>query len=208
AGKSTLLRCLAGILAPSGGTIAYDGEVLPGLDLGLRRRLMLLPDFPAFIPGHTPLDHLAMVLDLYGRLGLDDGRVMAVLQELDLIPLHRIPLAEASRGQAYKAALAALVLADPELWLLDEPFASGMDPQGMLVLKERARVAAAAGATIVYTTQILEIAERFADRLVVLDHGRVGLVLERHELAAMPADGPGSLGDRLRVYREQGPAAP
>jgi ABC-type multidrug transport system ATPase subunit len=169
---------------------------------------MLLPDFPAFVPGHTPLDHVAMTLDLYGRLGVDDERVMAVLRELDLIPLHRTPLGEASRGQAYKTALAALVLADPELWLLDEPFASGMDPQGMLVLKERARAAAAAGTTIVYTTQILEIAERFADRLVVLDHGRVAMALERSDLAAMPPDGPGSLGERLRAYREQGPGAP
>jgi ABC-type multidrug transport system ATPase subunit len=56
-------------------------------------------------------------------------------------------------------------------WLIDEPFASGMDPQGIAIFKRRARAAAAAGRTIMYSTQILEIAERFADRLIAIDHG-------------------------------------
>lgn len=57
--------------------------------------------------------------------------------------------------------------------MLDEPFASGMDPNGILALKERAREAAARGRTVLYTTQILDVAEGFSDRVCILNKGEV-----------------------------------
>ena len=62
---------------------------------------------------------------------------------------------------------------DPELWLLDEPFASGMDPQGIGVFREAAREAAGRGRTILYTTQIVDVVQRFSDRVCVLHEGEV-----------------------------------
>lgn len=201
AGKTTLLRLLAGALAPSAGTIAWDGRGDLRDDLAAQRRLCFLPDVPLFFENHTPLDHLALVLRAYGRPEPDPAAAAALLRELDLLELHDRPLATLSRGQRYKVALAALLLAAPELWLLDEPFASGMDPQGLLLLKQRARAAATAGSCVVYTTQILEIAERFCDRLLVIERGRLAAVLGRAELDALPAEGPGSLGHRLAGLR-------
>jgi ABC-type multidrug transport system ATPase subunit len=77
-----------------------------------------------------------------------------------------------------------------------------MDPQGMQVLKQRARAAVAAGACVVYTTQIIEIAERFCDRLLVIDRGVIAQRFGRDELRAMPPEGPGSLGERLATFRD------
>jgi ABC-type multidrug transport system ATPase subunit len=203
AGKTTLLRCLAGIIAPASGRILMDGAPFARGDLALRKRLLFLPDFPVFVPGHHCLAHLAMIARLYGReADIDAAAVAGVLADFDLLAYAASPLATLSRGQAYKAALAGLFLARPGLWLLDEPFASGMDPQGLTVLKTRARAAAQSGTTILYTTQILEIAERFCTRLVVIDRGRLKLVLTRADLAAMPASGRGSLEDRLGEFRE------
>jgi len=203
AGKTTLLRLLAGAIVPSRGRIAWDGSDSIRDDLGLHRRMMFVPDMPLFLERQTVLEHLATVLGAYGRDGVDADAVAAVLGELDILDQHDRPVATLSRGQRHKAACAALILAAPELWLLDEPFASGMDPQGMLALRRHARRAVEAGACVVYTTQIIEIAERFCDRLLVIDRGRIATSFTAADLRAMPAEGPGSLGERLGEFRER-----
>ncbi len=206
AGKTTLLRCLAGIVAPTRGEMRFDGEVFRRSRLDLRRRLMFLPDFPVLYAHLSTLQHLALMLRIYERdtAGVDEA-ILAALGELDLLPLAEAPLGTLSRGQAYKAAFAALLAVRPELWLLDEPFASGLDPQGLAVLKQHARAAAAAGATVIYSTQILEIAEKFSDLLCVIDRGKLAATYTREELAALPPTGPDSLEMRLRQFREPSP---
>jgi ABC-type multidrug transport system ATPase subunit len=172
AGKTTLLRCLATIAAPSAGSIHLDGEPLSRGRLDLRQRLFFLPDFPFLFAWPTPVQHIGMVLRLYGKesAGTAD-RVFGLMEALDLLGCGRAPIASLSRGQTYKTALAALLAVEPELVLLDEPFASGMDPQGTLVLKEWARRAAGNGTTLLYTTQILEVAEAFSDKVAILHRG-------------------------------------
>lgn len=204
AGKTTLLRVLAGILVPERGRLSIDGARYNRDDLGQRQRLQFLPDAPFFVTGQTVVEHLATVLRLYGREAAGTAAALEVLTGLDLLTLAEANPASLSRGQRYKAALAGLLLAQPELWLLDEPFASGMDPRGIHMLRTRARAAAAAGATVVYSTQILEIAEPFCDRIIVLDQGRVGFDFSRAELEVMPRSGPGSLAETLAQFREPG----
>jgi ABC-2 type transport system ATP-binding protein len=173
AGKSTLLKLLASILAPSAGEIRIDGEVLNRQRIDLRQRIAFLPDAPPHI-GPTPLRYMSALLEAYDAdtVGCED-RAAAILGELDMLPLAECGLRLLSRGQQYKAALAALLVLDPEIWLLDEPLAAGMDPQGISVLKRYATKAAARGATILYTTQIVELAEQFSDRVLVFDRGRL-----------------------------------
>jgi ABC-2 type transport system ATP-binding protein len=203
AGKTTLLRCLAGVIMPTQGSIRWNGGDSLRDDLALHRQMMFLPDTPVLLEGHTILQHLMLMLRAYGREGsVGDAEVIAVLRELSLLEHCESTVSRLSRGQRYKTALAALFLIRPELWLLDEPFASGMDPQGMQALKHRVRLATAAGACVVYTTQIIEIAERFCDTLLVIDHGRIAQRIGRDDLRAMPAEGPGSLGERLGAFRE------
>ncbi len=203
AGKTTLLRCLSGIVAPSSGEVLYDGEKFHRERLDLRRRLMFLPDFPTGFADMNTLEHASLLLRVYERdpKGVDEV-VLQALADLDLLPLAEVPMAQLSRGQLYKCALVALFSVKPDLWLLDEPFASGLDPQGIAALKQAARRHADRGGTILYTTQILEIAERFSDLLIVIDHGRIATTFSRAELAALPPAGPESLESRLRQFRE------
>lgn len=187
-GKTTLLRCLAGLAAPDQGEILYDGRVFARDEIELRRRLMFLPDFPFALWEMTPLQHMGMCLNVYGRHrpGVEELAV-ELLRELDMLPLADAPLANLSRGQFYKAALTGLMVVDPELWLLDEPFASGMDPQGISMFRKRAREATARGATILYTTQIVEVVERFSDLVCVLHEGELrgmGTLAELREQSA------------------------
>ena len=148
AGKTTLLRALAGVVAPERGNIEFDGRSFNRNNLDQRRRFWFLPDFPPLLAEETLLNNLGFILRLFGADGPGvEHRVLALLGELDLIGLAHATVATLSRGQAYKTALIALMCADPEVWLLDEPFASGMDPVGIAVFRREARAAAARGRT-------------------------------------------------------------
>jgi ABC-type multidrug transport system ATPase subunit len=174
AGKTTLLRCLAGVVVPHSGAVVYDGVPFFRGNLAVRKKLFFLPDFPLAFGDMTVLKHIAMCLELYDATEkADPARVTNLLDAFDMLALAETRLATLSRGQIYKAALCAFLAVDPELWILDEPFASGVDPSGLLQFREEARAAAARGRTIIYTTQILEIADKFADKICILDRGRV-----------------------------------
>ena len=172
AGKTTLLRCLAGVIAPTTGRVFFDGEHFLRGRTDLRQKLCFLPDFPFVFENWSMLQHFGMVLRLYGSDGPGiEEKVIELMNEFELLPLAERPFSTLSRGQRYKGAMAALIAADPELWLVDEPFASGMDPHGITAFKRRAREAASRGRTILYTTQILDAAERFSDRVAIIYRG-------------------------------------
>jgi ABC-type multidrug transport system ATPase subunit len=200
AGKTTLLNCLAGIVAPSRGRIYYDGEAFNRGKMALRRRLMFLPDFPMAFARMNVLQHIAMCVRLFERPEPDAQNVARILDQLNILVYAGMPLGSMSRGQLYKAGLAGLLVVDPELWILDEPLASGMDPMGIAFFKREAKAAAQRGRTVVYTTQILEIAEKFSDRICVLDHG--GLRLNGRAGEMWGREDQGSLEEVLLRLRD------
>jgi ABC-type multidrug transport system ATPase subunit len=202
AGKTTLLRCLAGIVRPWHGEILYDGEVFRRDRLDLRRRLHFVPDFPFLFWELDLVQHVSMALRLYGTSTPDrEERFTQLLEDFDLLPLVRRKLGTLSRGQIYKAGLVILMMVDPELWLLDEPFASGMDPQGIDAFRQRARAAAVRGRTVVFSTQLLDLAERFADRVCILHRGALHLCETVAALAARNAGDGGALHQIFRQLR-------
>jgi ABC-type multidrug transport system ATPase subunit len=190
AGKTTLLRSLAGIVAPKTGEIRYDGVKFRRDRMDLRQRFFFLPDFSPVIPSMTVLRHISMVVRLYEaeENGLEN-RALELLQEFEILPLIESSMSTLSRGQSYKAALVALLAVDPELWMFDEPFASGIDPMGIAALRRHARAAAARGRSILYTTQIVELAAQFSNRVCVLDGGRLVGMDSIERLEKTSADG-------------------
>lgn len=173
-GKTTLLRCLYGLATADKGFVLFDDHEFSRDDIPLRRRMFLIPDFPFLFWEMTALQHIGMTLKLYdvNRPQIEQT-VVALLKEFDLLPLAERPIFSLSRGQAYKVALCALLAVDPELWILDEPLASGMDPHGLSSFKTHALEAAKRGRTVIYSTQILDVVERFSDRVCILDEGEV-----------------------------------
>jgi len=204
AGKTTLLRALAGIVAPDDGKILYDGEVFLRQRLDLRKRFLFLPDFPAIFDEWTALQHLGMVLRFFDKAeqaGIED-QVVDLLLLFDLLTVAKAPLGTLSRGQRYKVALAALLAVDPDIWMLDEPFASGMDPLGISTFKQRARDAAARGRTVIYSTQILDAAERFSDHVCVIHRGKVRAFKATNEIRKSEGDTTG-LDELFHQLREE-----
>jgi ABC-type multidrug transport system ATPase subunit len=204
AGKTTLLRCLAGIAAPDAGEIYFDEQVFRRDRLDLRRRFFILPDFPHLFWEQSITRNIAIILRLYEADGAGaEERVLALLREFDLLPLALRPVNSLSRGQAYKASLVALLAADPEVWLLDEPFASGMDPHGIDAFKRHARSAAARGRTVLYSTQILDVAERFSDRVCLMHEGEIRAFDTLARLREQAQDKDNVLEEMFRQLREE-----
>jgi ABC-type multidrug transport system ATPase subunit len=204
AGKTTLLRCLSGIAAPDRGEVLYDDQPFRRDRLDLRRRLGFLPDFPIVFEQWDVIRHTGMLLRLYERPSTGaEEMFLKLLADFDLLPLARKPFGQLSRGQRYKAAFAALVTVDPDLWLLDEPFASGMDPHGLLTFKKCCLEAGRRGRTIIYSTQILDVAERFSDRVCVIHRGEVRAFDSVANLAARQPTEGGVLDEIFRQLREE-----
>jgi ABC-2 type transport system ATP-binding protein len=174
AGKTTLLRCLTGISVPDKGGVYFDDQEFRRDQLEVRRRMYFMPDFPLLFWDQSVLRNISIVLRLFeaDQPGVEE-KVLSLLNDFDLLPLALRPLNSLSRGQAYKSGLVAMLALDRELWLLDEPFASGMDPQGINAFKQHVRAAAARGRTIIYSTQLLDVAERFSDRVCIIHKGEV-----------------------------------
>ena len=192
AGKTTLLRCLAALISPDHGDIRFDGEILRRDRTDLRRRFLFLPDFPVLFSDDDPLAVIAMHLKIWGvdvpgsSPELED-RVADLMDRLQIASLCGVPVGTFSRGQRYKTALAALASVDPELWLLDEPFASGMDPQGIATFRQEAESAVRSrGRIVIYSTQLVELACGFSDRIGVLSRGELQLFDTERDLERDP----------------------
>jgi ABC-type multidrug transport system ATPase subunit len=203
AGKTTLIRCLSGIAAPDEGEVYFDEQEFRRDRLDLRSRIYMVADFPFLFWDQSVLRNIAMILRLYEADGPEaEDRVLGLLREFDLLPLALRPVNSLSRGQAYKVGMVSMLAADRELWLLDEPFASGMDPQGIDAFKRHARDAAKRGRTILYSTQILDVAERFSDRVCLIHKGEIRAFDTLEHLRSQAQDKDNVLEGMFRQLRE------
>jgi len=187
AGKTTLLRTLSGLSSPDSGEIHFDGQPLSHGRLDLRRRVLFLPDNPPVFPGTDILENVAAHLHLWqaDQPGIE-SKVASWLDDLGLTNQAGQSCASLSRGQRWKASLLALLAVDPDLWLLDEPFASGMDTRGLSVFRREAIAATARGRTVLYTTQIPELAASFADAVALVGHHSIQILDPDRDFARDP----------------------
>jgi ABC-type multidrug transport system ATPase subunit len=176
AGKTTLLGCLAGMLGWDQGEVLIDGERLDRGRLDQRQRMLFLPGDGFHFGGADTIRNAAIFSELWR--GIEAQPPLDLEEWLERLGLLEVAFASVdtlSRGQRYKAVLLALHCADPEIWLIDEPFASGMDARGMEAFRQLTQAAATRGRCIVCTTQFPELAARFADRIVVVGSGGIRL---------------------------------
>lgn len=169
AGKSTLLQCLAGLIAPHRGAVLLDGAPLPrGRERA--RRIGYLPQV-----GEVAWDLSVAGLAALGRLPHGDRgetQVAAALAALDLAGLADRPVSTLSGGERARALLARVLAGEPAWILADEPLAA-LDLAHQLALLGHLRAAAARGTGVVLVLHDLALAMNHADRVVVLDRGRV-----------------------------------
>ena len=172
-GKSTTLKMITGLIEPSDGQILFRGEPIERDRIAYRQRLGYVPEEPQLYPHLTGAEYLEMV----GQLrGIPDGplaeKINGFLRLLSLYGDRYVPISSYSKGMRQKVLLAAALLHNPDLILLDEPF-SGLDVNSALVLRGLIGQLAARGKVVLFSSHELETVERVCSRVVILHKGRV-----------------------------------
>ena len=185
AGKSTTLMCLAGLVRPDAGAIAFDG-VLLGPQRG--HAIALIPETPEVYPLLTVWEHLAFVAALTRQPSGWEERAEALLARLGLHADRDTLGSSLSKGMRQKTLLAATVLGGTPAVLLDEPMI-GLDPLGQRELRALLGTLRADGHAILVSTHLLENAAAMCDRMLVLDRGTVVASGTIDELRARRGDG-------------------
>lgn len=172
AGKTTLLSCLLGFLRPDSGRITVDGKAPD--DLAVRARTGYMPErlgFDRELPGRSFLAHHWRLAGGDPKQATTEGVAAADRVGLAQDVLKR-PLKTYSRGMLQRIGLAQALLREPQLLFLDEP-ASGTDPVGVGLVRQRILEAKARGATIILNSHQLAEVERVCDRIVFLSEGKI-----------------------------------
>ncbi len=173
AGKTTTLRMIAGLLQADSGEVRVFGIDARKNPIEAKRIVAWLPDEPMLYDKLDPLEYLEFVAGLWSvEAGAAKRSAERLLEDLGLWP-HRRERCEAfSRGMRQKLALAGALIHEPRLLMLDEPL-TGLDALAARQVKGLLTVRARAGATIIMTTHILEVAERLASRIGIIDRGKL-----------------------------------
>jgi len=197
AGKTTAVRILCGLLEPDAGSVSIDGVELARDPLEARRRYAFVPDGAPLYAALSAREHLQLVGRLHG-LGEQEieRRGNALLQNLGLQERARDAISTYSRGMRQKLALALALLPRPPLLVLDEPL-TGLDAQSAATIKEVLRRWADQGGGVLYTSHLLDIVERVADRIAILDRGELVACGTLDELRARA----GERGNLERVFQ-------
>jgi ABC-2 type transport system ATP-binding protein len=195
AGKTTTLRMIAGLLPPDAGSIEIFGVDARADPIAAKRITAWLPDEPMLYDKLSPLEYLQFVAGLWSvERTRAERNAEELLQVLGLGPHAQTRCEGLSRGMKQKVALAGALIHDPSLIMLDEPL-TGLDAGIARQVKDLLAARVRAGAAIILTTHILEVAERLADRIGIVAHGRLVAEGTLAELKAMTGRGGASLED-------------
>ena len=176
AGKSTLLKALAGLVPLTGGEVLYDGKPASKWGPALRRRIGALFHESLLYDELSVVDNLLFAARLFG-LPQPQGRVQAMIDAAGLRLVAREPAGRLSRGMKQRLALARALLHDPDVLLLDEPFA-GLDARWAAWLADRLAAERRRGASVVVVAHEWRLAWPLADRAAVLVRGRLERLLD------------------------------
>jgi len=190
AGKTTLLHMLAGLLQPSSGSALVMGEAV-WKNPGIYRRIGFVPEREAVYPSLTGLEFVRMSARLH-ELADPEAAALRALEEVEMLEVKDRAAGGYSKGMKQRVKIAAAIVHQPPILLLDEPF-NGADPRQRLRLMDMLRRKAAAGDTIVFSSHILEEVERLAENVLVIVGGRLAASGDFHAIRRLMTDRPHSI---------------
>ncbi|MCX6553483.1 MAG: ABC transporter ATP-binding protein [Candidatus Aminicenantes bacterium] len=173
AGKTTTIKMIVGILAPDSGSIAIEGRDNRSEPLACKAVTAFVPDEPEIYERLTGLEYLNFIGDVYGvPAGLRAERAGRWLDKFELSAVAGDPIQTYSHGMRQKIVLSGALLVEPKVFVLDEPL-TGLDPRSAHHLKEAMRGHCDRGGTLFFSTHVMEVAEKFCDRIAIIHKGRL-----------------------------------
>lgn len=169
AGKTTTLRMIMDIIAPDSGRVLFQGKPRKADDLD---NIGYLPEERGLYRKMTVTDHLIFLAELHGGSRTESlPSIETWLEKVELTAWAKKRVEELSKGMQQKIQLIGTVLHDPDLLILDEPF-SGLDPVNQILFKDLLAEYRGRGKTVIFSTHIMEQAEKLCDHICLISHGR------------------------------------
>jgi ABC-2 type transport system ATP-binding protein len=172
-GKSTTMKMITGLIAMDSGSILFDGKPIHSDLMAYKQRLGYVPEEPYLYTHLSGAEYLVMVAQLRNLAPrLSSERIDGLLRAFALYDDRHVTISAYSKGMRQKVLLAAALLHNPDLVLLDEPF-SGLDVGSSLILRSLIEELAARGKVVLFSSHELETVERISSRIVILHRGKI-----------------------------------
>ncbi len=171
AGKTTTLKMLTGILKPDSGSIVIDGYDMSKEPLKAKQVIGYIADSPDMFLRLKGIEFMNLISDIYKvPTEVRKERIKTFATRFDLADVLDEPMQNYSHGMRQKIMVAAALVHDPAVWILDEPL-TGLDPKSAYALKTMMREHADAGNSVLFSTHVLEVAEKLCDKVIIINHG-------------------------------------
>lgn len=173
AGKTTTLKCCVGMLAFEQGEITIDGISVKNDPIAVKRNIAYIPDNPDIYEFMTGIAYLNFIADIFGlSKDVREERIRRIADTFDLTADLAQNVSAYSHGMKQKLVIISALIHEPKLLLMDEPFV-GLDPTAAFHLKEEMHALCAKGGAILYSTHVLEVAQKLCDSVVIIKDGKL-----------------------------------
>lgn len=171
AGKTTTLKMITGILEPSEGSISLNGIEMSKEPMKAKKQFGFVADSPDTFLRIKGIEYLNFMADLYGVSAQDrENFIENTAKRFEMEEALDSRIQSYSHGMRQKIMVMGALIHNPSIWLLDEPL-TGLDPRSAYELKEMMKEHAAAGNSVLFSTHVLEVAEKLCHRIVIINKG-------------------------------------
>jgi ABC-2 type transport system ATP-binding protein len=206
AGKTTTIKALTGLLGPDRGSVSVGGYDMQDDPIKAKSIMGYVPDVAVFYDKLTSIEFMRFIGDLYeiDRSKLNDNTV-DLFQKFDLNSFSHSPIEELSHGTRQRLAIAAALVHDPKVFVIVEPMV-GLDPLHARAVKAELRERSDQGVTVLMSTHLLNVAEELADRIGIIDRGKLVALGTLNELRE--GENSSALEEIfLRLFDNKGPSS-
>ena len=171
AGKTTAIKMMTGILKPVSGHAVINGHDIVTDPIKAKESFAYVADNPDMLLQLSGVEYINYIANLY-KVPLDqrEGRIHELAERFGLTESLGRPMKEYSHGMRQKTMVIAALIHNPPAWILDEPM-TGLDPTAAYELKSMMKEHAAKGNAVLFSTHVLEVAEKLCDRIIIINHG-------------------------------------
>jgi ABC-2 type transport system ATP-binding protein len=172
AGKTTAIKMLTGILKPTEGKAIINGHDIVEDPIKAKESFAYVADNPDILLQLTGIEYINYIANLY-KVPLEDrvSRIDDLAERFSIKDSLGRPMREFSHGMRQKTMVIAALIHNPPAWILDEPM-TGLDPTAAFELKQMMKEHAAKGNAVLFSTHVLEVAEKLCDRIMIINHGQ------------------------------------